>query len=163
MVHLVPISQEEFQPWLDNAIAEYAHDKAQAGNWPAAEAIERSAQEFAQLLPAGPATPGQHLFSIRADDQPSSVGVIWFSETSYGGQPVAFVYDFVIFEPFRRRGYGEQALRAVEAEVRALGLGSIGLHVFGHNHAARALYEKVGYSVTNVNMAKQLGDPASGG
>jgi predicted GNAT family acetyltransferase len=30
------------------------------------------------------------------------------------------------------------------------------LHVFGHNQVARALYEKIGYEVTNVLMSKKL-------
>lgn len=66
------------------------------------------------------------------------------------------MYDFLVYEPYRRCGYGWQALQALEQNVRALGLDTIGLHVFGHNHAARALYEKAGYEVTNINMAKKL-------
>ena len=33
---------------------------------------------------------------------------------------------------------------------------SISLHVFGHNRVARALYEKLGYETTNVNMTEKL-------
>jgi hypothetical protein len=29
--------------------------------------------------------------------------------------------------------------------------------VFGHNHGARALYEKMGYNKTSITMAKQIG------
>ena len=29
--------------------------------------------------------------------------------------------------------------------------------MFGHNQGAQALYEKVGYSVTSITMAKQVG------
>jgi ribosomal protein S18 acetylase RimI-like enzyme len=68
----------------------------------------------------------------------------------------AFIYDFSIHPPYRRKGYGAQALRAVEVKARALGLESIGLHVFGHNRAAQALYEKLGYEVTNINMSKRM-------
>jgi hypothetical protein len=46
---------------------------------------------------------------------------------------------------------------AMEAEVKAMGLDRISLHVFGHNPGARRLYEKLGYETTNVYMAKQLG------
>src|SRR5256885_13290165 len=44
---------------------------------------------------------------------------------------------------FRRRGYAMQAMLRLEDEARGMGLGSIGLHVFGHNTAARPLYEKL--------------------
>ena len=38
----------------------------------------------------------------------------------------------------------------------ALGFDTIALHVSGHNQAGRALYEKMGYEITNINMAKKL-------
>ena len=53
-------------------------------------------------------------------------------------------------------GYGTQALRAVEERASELGAASVELHVFGHNPAARALYEKVGYETMSVVMAKRL-------
>ena len=46
---------------------------------------------------------------------------------------------FVIDEAHRRQGYGEQAMLAAEVQAKALGYDTIALHVFGHNHAARAL------------------------
>jgi len=51
-------------------------------------------------------------------------------------------------------------MQALEERVRHLGLSTISLHVFGHNHAARALYEKLGYVTTNVMMSKTLTLPA---
>jgi ribosomal protein S18 acetylase RimI-like enzyme len=103
-------------------------------------------------------TPGQYLFSILAAPEPGlparPVGMIWFAALE--GRPQAFIYDFAIDPAYRRRGYGAQALRALEAEVRAVGLESIALHVFGHNHGAQALYRKLGYEVTNLHMAKRL-------
>jgi ribosomal protein S18 acetylase RimI-like enzyme len=148
----------DFAAWLPGAIRDYAADKVAAGNWTDAEALSRSAAEFDKLLPNGPDTPGNHLYSILASPEPGSppfpIGMIWIAALPERRQ--AFIYDFVIDPPYRRKGYGAQALRAVEAEVRALGLASIGLHVFGHNHAAQALYTKLGYEITNVNMAKRL-------
>ena len=38
----------------------------------------------------------------------------------------------------------------------SLGLGSIALHVFGHNPGAQALYQSLGYGVTGFNMQKNL-------
>ena len=68
----------------------------------------------------------------------------------------AYLCELLIDAPYRRQGYGTEALRAVEPAVRALGIERIALHVFGHNHPARALYEKVGYEETNIHMAKNL-------
>ena len=51
------------------------------------------------------------------------------------------------------------AMIAIEDEVRQLGIDRIGLHVFGHNRGAWALYDQLGYEVTNVNMAKTITRP----
>lgn len=40
------------------------------------------------------------------------------------------------------RGHAYQALRVLETHVQGMGLHGLALHVFGHNHAARALYAK---------------------
>jgi RimJ/RimL family protein N-acetyltransferase len=37
-----------------------------------------------------------------------------------------------------------------------LGLSGIALHVFGHNHGAQALYAKLGFVATNINLFKSL-------
>jgi RimJ/RimL family protein N-acetyltransferase len=37
-----------------------------------------------------------------------------------------------------------------------MGLQRLGLHVFAHNHGARALYESLGYAVASLNMLKPL-------
>ncbi len=82
--------------------------------------------------------------------------MIWFAVQADRPHPVAFIYDFVIFEEYRRRGYGEQALLTIEDKVRELGFDTISLHVFGHNRAAQTLYDKVGYAVTDLWMSKKI-------
>jgi ribosomal protein S18 acetylase RimI-like enzyme len=154
-VTLRPMVQAEYDAWVAHVIADYAAEKVAAGNWTADEALDRSRNEVADLLPQGAATPQQHLFSVVAEGEPEPVGVLWFAEI--GERRQAFVYDLEIHPPYRRRGYAEGAMRAAEAEARALDLETIALHVFGHNRAARALYAKLGYEETNVNMAKRVG------
>ena len=70
--------------------------------------------------------------------------------------PYGFIYDLRIYDEYQRRGYARQAMLALETKVRELGLDTISLHVFGHNHAAKALYDQLGYEVTNINMSKKL-------
>jgi len=157
MVQLLPMTQPEYDAWLDSAIKDYAQDKVQAGAWEAGEALERSRVEFHKLLPAGLESPDNHLYSIWSDDAPLDipVGVLWVAIPSWK-RTMAFIYDIIVFEPYRRRGYGRQAMLALEDKVRALGLDSIGLHVFGHNPGALALYQQVGYEITDINMVKKL-------
>ena len=157
-IELALMTQEAYGPWLAEAIREYAGDLAINNGLSPEAALARSARDFNELLPQGPATPKHHVYSILAAPEPRSarrpIGVIWFAERD--NPPCAFVYDFMVDAAYRGRGYGAQALLAIEAKVKALGLKRIGLHVFGHNHGARRLYERLGYQITNINMAKDL-------
>ena len=155
MISLVPMTEEDFQTYLDGAVPEYAADKARAGNWPEAEALERSRQEFQRLLPQGVHTPRNYVGRLlNENNQP--VGILWYARQEEDQFETAFIYDFEINEPFRRRGYASQVLAAVEVHAKALGIKKLGLHVFGSNTAARELYKKAGFIETNVNMAKEI-------
>jgi ribosomal protein S18 acetylase RimI-like enzyme len=155
MIRLAPLGEADYQIWLAQAIEGYAAEKVRAGNWPADEAIRRSREEFARLLPDGLATPANQLLAIEDAADGTHVGILWWAIPG-AGRARAFIYDFVIHEPYRRRGYGLQALRALEELARGMGIREVALHVFGHNHAARALYEKAGYEITNINMTRTL-------
>jgi ribosomal protein S18 acetylase RimI-like enzyme len=151
------MSQPEYEKWRRSSIASYAEENVAAGSWSREEAAARSEKEFAELLPDGLATPGNHLLSVVRPDGASPVGVVWFAVREDGGRRYAFVYDFLIFEEHRRKGHGTQALLLLDGRVRAMGIDSISLHVFAHNAAARGLYEKAGYRETDVMMTKTLG------
>lgn len=152
------MTDAEYADFLAYVVPDYANEHVQAGDWPAEGAVERSAAEFNSLLLSGIATPGHHLFTIYDPDLQAGVGMIWFAEREIGGKRVAFVYNLLVDQAYRRRGYAMQAFLAMEAKVRALGLADIRLHVFGHNQGAQALYAKLGYLVTSVMMQKTL-DP----
>jgi ribosomal protein S18 acetylase RimI-like enzyme len=156
MVWLQRMSEADYQAYLDKAVRNYAQEHVAAGNWLAEEALERAKKQYDDLLPQGTATENQFLFNVMAEAEIEPVGMLWFAAEKREGALKAFLYDIEIYESFRRRGYGEGALLALEEKVRALGLTTISLHVFGHNHSARALYKKHGYVETNVIMAKTL-------
>jgi len=113
-------------------------------------------EEHQQLLPDGLATRDHHLFSIEDEALGSKVDAIWFAIYDRQLQPAAFVYDLLIYGEFQRRGYGRQALLTLEAKVKELGIDKIALHVFAHNHVARALYEDAGFEMTGIYMTKKL-------
>lgn len=156
MIHLVPMTADEFEPYLTRAIAGYAADNVKAGYWNSTEALQRSEQEFKHLLPEGVATAGNYLYSIKDPDLGENVGMIWLAALERGSVKRGFIYDFKIVEAKQGRGYGRQALQAIDDVARSLGLPSIGLHVFAHNSVARHLYETAGYEVASLNMVKRL-------
>ena len=156
MVRLISITATDFQAYLEEDIERYAQARVRAGDWHPSEALQKSREEHQQLLPDGLATSNHYLFSIEDEALGSKVGVIWFAIYDRQLQPVAFVYDFSIYEEFRRRGYGKQALLALEAKVKELGVEKIALRVFAHNHVAQALYEHAGFEMIGIYMTKEL-------
>jgi RimJ/RimL family protein N-acetyltransferase len=156
VIDLVPMDETDFRSYLAWSVADYAQEHIRNGRWSPEEGLQQAEQEFRQLLPDGLASRDQYLFSIENKVSGEKVGMLWFAIQERGGKAGAFVYDIKIDEQFRRHGYGEQAFLALEEKVRALGCDTIGLHVFGHNYAARALYEKLGYVPINIMMLKKL-------
>ncbi len=156
MVTLEPMNPEAWDAWHDSSVRGYALEKVRAGTWTADEAQARSEAEFAGLLPDGLATPGHQLRSI-VTESGEVVGTLWFAPQDEIGSGECFIYDIVIHEDARGRGYGRAALAALEPLARSLGYDRIGLHVFGDNHVARELYRTSGYVETDVTMRKALG------
>ena len=158
MTVLSPMRPEAFSPYLQTAIAGYAADNVAAGRWPGDGAIERSRADFESSLPQGLSTPDHFLFEIKDSENGPIVGVIWFAVIARHGIRSAFVYDLEIKAEWRRQGHATRAIQALEPIVSALGLSTIGLHVFAHNVGAQALYASLGYGVTGFNMTKRLGE-----
>lgn len=155
-IKLVEMREAHFQTYREDLAREYAADKVRAGVWSRAEAGGRARRELDELLPEGPATPGHSLYSVRDESVPAEVGNVWFAVIDSGVGRSLWIYDLIIHEQFRRRGYARRTLELVEEKAVELGARRVELHVFGHNHGARTLYEEVGYGVTSIIMAKPV-------
>ena len=151
MVNLEPIQQEDFERFLERGIREYAEDHVRNGNWPAEGALEKSKKEFEHYLPDGIHAKNQYLYSI-IHDSGNKIGVLWVQVKDQK----AFIYDFVIDEAFRGKGYGKQALIAMDEKLKSMKVESVGLHVFGDNITAQELYKKMGFQITGIHMKKEL-------
>jgi len=68
----------------------------------------------------------------------------------------AFIFDFVIEEAFRGRGYGKQVLTVMDEKLKSMDTESVALHVFGDNVTAQELYKKTGFEITGIHMRKKL-------
>lgn len=156
MTVLSPMPPASFAAYREASASAYAEDNVASGRWPKEGALERALQDFDQELPQGLATPGNYIYDIKDEVASVVVGVIWFAMLEKNGLKSAFVYDVEIKPEHRRKGHASAAFKALESEVRSLGLASIGLHVFGHNPAAQHLYSSLGYGVTGINMLKHL-------
>ncbi|MEP7134740.1 MAG: GNAT family N-acetyltransferase [Chloroflexota bacterium] len=154
MSKLVPMTQPEFDAYLTRLIPDYAADNVRAGYWDESEALEKSRKQTETLLPQGLQTKDHYFFTLVDGDQ--TVGMIWLKAELSRAVKNGFIFDVLVDEKFRGKGYGKQLMLLIEEKARELGLKSIGLHVFGYNTVAKNLYESVGYEVSSFNMIKQL-------
>jgi RimJ/RimL family protein N-acetyltransferase len=152
MVQLVSMEQKDFEPYLERDIRDYAEELIRNENWKKEEALKRSRKEHQQLLPDGMQSKNQYPFSIIDDKSDYKLGVVWVNIENNQ----AFIYDFRIDETFRGKGYGKQALNALNEKLKSMSLESVGLHVFGDNITAQELYKKMGYQITGIHMKKEL-------
>lgn len=150
-VTLEKMNSIEYKQYLSYAIKNFANEQVKSGNWKQEEAISKATEEHEKLLPEGEKTEHNYLFTVRDGDQ--NVGMIWLAQRT---NEKGFIYDINIWEGNQGNGYGKQAMKEIEMIAKKIGFETIGLHVFGHNQAARGLYEKMGYSETNIKMEKAL-------
>lgn len=155
MSALRPMNMAEYTLWLEESIPAYAADKVASGQWSEAESLALSKKENDELLPQGLETPDNHLFVI-VDANSEQVGMLWFAVQTKFNARIAYVYDVNVRPDRQREGHAMRAFLALEHEVRNRRLAGIALHVFGHNDGARALYAKLGYEPTNINLFKPV-------
>lgn len=151
MIKLEPLEQEDFDHLIEVEIRDYAEEHVRNGNWPAEGALERSRQQFETLLPDGVHSKDQYLWSIVSEEN-QKIGMLWVQVKDQ----TAFIYDFVIDEQLRGKGYGKQALTAMDEKLKSMKVASVALHVFGDNVGAQELYKKMGFQITGIHMKKDL-------
>jgi ribosomal protein S18 acetylase RimI-like enzyme len=160
-VLLVPMNQGQYEQYLEQDLPRYAAENVRAGYWSEKDAPAKAKETYGRFLPQGIETPGQYLYLIRSREDGRDVGMIWIGVQPGGVEEAGFVYNLYIEQGYRRKGFARAAMLAIEDKAHELGWTSLGLHVFGHNHAARELYESLGYEVRSSNMIKQV-NSASG-
>ena len=153
---LKPMSDEAFDWYREHSAPNYARDKVASGEWEEDEAVPKARQMFEDMLPAGLATPGNHLYEIVDEWNEVTVGMLWFKEEDRGGDRIAYVCDIYVKPEHQRKGHASRAFRSLEGIVVALGMSGIGLNVFGNNVQAHRLYERLGYEPLDIYMWKPL-------
>lgn len=154
-VKLRPMSESEYQTWLPLQIANYADSKIKAGNWPSAGALNLAQKQTLELLPNGLNSTGHLIYSIVVGNT-QVVGSVWIKLSNPATNPTAFLYNIAVAESWRGRGYGTAALKLLEERLRREGVRNLQLHVFGYNLKAQRLYQRLGFEITNINMAKHF-------
>ena len=155
MTYLITMSESEYTDFAKKSIPSHAAEKVASGQWSPQESLDLARQSFNALLPQGLATPEHYFFTIM-DKERTAVGMVWIAAQDRAGKRIAYIYNVSIELQHRRKGHATCALLALEDKICKLGLAGVALHVFGHNTDAHALYVKLGYLTTNINMFKSL-------
>lgn len=143
VVKVEPMTAERYPSFAAASEAAFAEELAASGRYSIDDARVESHRQMVQELPDGVGTKRQELFTAAVDDE--EVGILWVGLRTRGGRPHAFILDIEVAESQRRKGYGRELMLAAERVARDHGADSVGLHVFGFNTGAIALYESLGY------------------
>ena len=73
------MTEAEFQDYRENLVVKYAESNVTSGDWAAEDAVEKSAQSVARLLPDGLATKDAYLRLARDAASGDRVGIFWLS------------------------------------------------------------------------------------
>ncbi|WP_271894849.1 GNAT family N-acetyltransferase [Candidatus Phyllobacterium onerii] len=157
MISLRPMRADEYSAYLDYFIPDYAAEIAANYHLSPVESRLQALREIDEDLPQGVETSGQVLLciidSISVDD--SLVGYFWYRPDI----PARSIHisDFHIFAAHQGKGYGKEALAALELGLSKTGFTQIKLRVAEDNKRAKHVYDVSGFRVTGVNMSKAIG------
>jgi RimJ/RimL family protein N-acetyltransferase len=111
------------------------------------------------------ASPDRRVFVAVVEDR--LIGFVEVHLVRPSGRPsmvrpyLAAKLGIAVTAGYRRRGIGTRLMRTAEAWARSQGAEGLVLDCHAANSAAIRLYEKVGYRIRGLIMAKSLRDPAS--
>ena len=159
-IALSEMSAEQYAAYTERCLAGYIAEGARATSMTPEAAEKFGRKQFAQLLPDGQQTKGQHFCNLTTPAG-EVVGQLWFAEELHLDPPRVFLYEIVIDERQRGHGFGSLAMRLLEDEARRLGANVVALHVFTHNEGAIRLYQRLGYQTDDsgkggMHMSKTL-------
>ena len=138
--------------WIRKTTIAYVDERI-AGGDSRAEAERNANESIERLFPNGLPAPGQHVGRLMLSNQ--VIGSLWVGWVLDDPERW-WVWDVVIDQEIRGRGYGRQAMQLAESLARAEDALTIGLNVAGRNQVARSLYSSLGYQETAVQMRKAL-------
>ena len=158
MISSRPMRDSEYPAYLDYFIPDYAAEISANYGLSRLEALEQAKREVRDDLPHGVETAGQVMLCVinHVSGIDSVVGYLWYQPDLTTRS--AHIKDFHIFAAHQGKGFGKQALNALEAELARTGFEQIKLRVAEDNKRAKHVYEVAGFRVTGINMSKTIKD-----
>lgn len=160
MIQLRPIRPDEFKDYQEYFVADYAAEIHSNYDTPILEAQHRAQAELDEAFPNGVPIANHFLMAIYTVTEnasqivPQRVGFLWYELSAM--EQRCFILDFYIEPAQRSTGFGAAAMASLETEMLSLGIFKIQLRVANDNPRALALYQRLGFSITGINLAKNL-------
>jgi ribosomal protein S18 acetylase RimI-like enzyme len=156
MLHLQPMTEEEFVAFKVRLVEDYANDIARNYRLPIDETRAGAASEIDGMLSQGLATPNHLLYKVMrvTESDDSRIGYLWIEVDDRKQR--CFVAEIYLHPEFRHQGWGRKTLELLETSLKERGVERISLHVFADNRNAQELYTKMGYQPTGITMQKWL-------
>lgn len=155
-MELKPLTHSGFAAFMNRTIQGFADECVDVGRWSEEEAYGHSKNLIDAELPQGIETPKHYFFQLFDDEQQAEVGYVWLEFMTKDDLPTVFINDIEINTNQRRKGYATKAFELVEQFAQENNINRVALHVFKTNTAAQALYQKLGFQVTGLNMLKNI-------
>ena len=150
-VTLVPMTAQDLQAFIDEEVADYAHERMADGTWSRRDALQRARAELVRVIgwehEALTAERQRLLAALAVDGE--RVGWLWVKLGPPGPWSTsAFLCQMTVARPFRHHGYGRAMLAALEALLAKEGVADLRLNVCESNLPAKSLYAAAGYEPT---------------
>lgn len=154
-MQMMKMDESEFKKFYDRSLLEFAKQHAEDTGSALEDCLIKAKAAINKHLPDGINTKDHYVYHLKNESlQP--VGYLWFGIRGESKQKNVFIYDILVEESFRGRGYSKIILKWLESETKSLGINEISLHVLGYNHTARSLYDSFGFEITNLYMSKKV-------
>ena len=141
LIYFRKMNEAEYSVCCEETIKRYAEDLIRVSYAEVDNALPQAQEQFNRALPKGFNTPDTRFYFVLNNEE-EVVGVLFILKAQ---EFVAAIADFIIYAAYRGKGYGLQALEAIEEELKQDGYKAIILNVFEDNIAAKTLYEKFGF------------------
>jgi len=148
------MTEKEYANYMKAHLESYAQVRARAFKSSMEEELAMAKKQVRGLLKGALKTTGHFIYKAVDSATGESVGNLWVHVEQ--DKKRAFLYDIIVHERFRKKGYGRAMLDLLEAKMRQKHVTVLALHVFAENEVAFNLYRKLGYVVASYNMQKNL-------
>lgn len=101
-------------------------------------------------------TSGTYLIFITNPSTQEIIGTTLVRPVQQGEHRLALLGFLHIKKKYQRKGYGVHLMKEAESIAKKMGCQAIRLSVLGKNKSAKEFYDALGYSTTEIFMAKAL-------